>query len=422
MSRNMTLLALAGLAAHSSGASAADMFSFNAYGTVGVVHSSEDQADFRGTVYQPKGAGYSNGWTFNPDTKLAAQVQGKLSDKFSVIVQLVSQYQYDGTYTPQVEWANVKYSITKDIDIRAGRIVLPVFLYSESRNVGYSNPWVRAPQEIYTINSITSNDGADITYRSKLSGVSNTAQVFYGRAKAKLPGDSDVSAKPNWGLNDTVTFDDVTLRVGYVSQNTELKTASLDPLFSGLTALGNGLNGFGFATAGAQALALVNTYSLKDVLIRNYTAGVSYDPGKWFVTAEGAISNLEGFFSNSKSWYVTGGYRITKFTPYLTLASTKADIVHEPGISTAGLPTGGFAEGAAGLNAGINAVQDQFAASQTTTSLGLRWDFISNAALKIQYDHISLGTNSGGRLYNQQPGFQPGGSANLISAAVDFVF
>jgi hypothetical protein len=420
MYRNLTALTLATLAMHSSGALASDMFSFNAYGTVGVVHSSEDKADFRGTVFQPNGAGYTESTSFNPDTKLAGQVQAKFNDQWSAIIQLVSQHQYDGTYTPQVEWANVKYSITKSLDIRAGRIVLPVFLYSESRNVGYSNPWLRAPQEIYTINSITSNDGADVTYRFKVAGVANTAQVFYGRAKAKVPGDAEISAKPNWGFNDTATFDDVTLRLGYVSQNTKIDTDSLDPIFNGLTTLGNGLNAFGFSAAGAQALALVDKYSLKDLLIRNYTAGASYDPGKWFVTAEGAISKLDGFLSDSKSWYVTAGYRIAKFTPYAGFAETRPDVDYEPGISTAGL--GPFAAGAAALNAGINTTLAQFATSQSTTSLGLRWDFISNAALKVQYDRINLGANSAGRFTNTQPGFQPGSSSNLISAAVDFVF
>ena len=421
MSRKLTLLALAGMAAHSSGASAADIFSFNAYGTIGVVHSSEDQADFVGTVFQPNGAGYTRSWDFGPDSKLAGQVQAKFDDKFSAILQVVSQHQYDSTYTPQVEWANIKYAITSDLDIRAGRIVLPVFLYSESRNVGYSNPWLRAPLEIYTLNSITSNDGGDVTYRFKLGRTSNTAQAFYGRSKAKLPGGAKITAKPNWGFNDTLTVNDLTLRVGYVSQTTDLETNSLDPIFSGLTALGNSLNTFGFQPAGAQALALVQKYSLDGISIKDYTAGISYDPGKWFVIAEGALTKGEGFLSDSKSWYVTGGYRVEKFTPYLTYASTKPDIDTESGISTTGLP-GGLAAGATQLNAGINSTLTAFAASQTTASLGVRWDFIASAALKVQYDRIDLGANSGGRFTNQQPGFQTGGSADLISVAVDFVF
>jgi hypothetical protein len=55
-------------------------------------------------------------------------------------------------------------------------------------------------------------------------------------------------------------------------------------------------------------------------------------------------------------------------------------------------------------------------------TLGVRWDFAKNTALKLQYDHIDLGDNSAGRLANVQPGFTRGSNVNLFSAALDFVF
>jgi hypothetical protein len=421
MYRKMTALTLAGLAMHSSGALASDMFTFNAYGTVGVVHSDNDKGDFVSTVRQPNGAGHTESTSFNPDTKLAAQVQAKFFDQLSAIVQVVSQHQYDGTYTPEVEWANVKYSPIKDLDIRAGRIVLPVFLYSESRNVGYSNPWLRAPLEIYSINTITSNDGADLTYRHKFGRAKNTAQVFFGRAKVKIPGDAAMSAKPNWGLNDTFTIGDVTLRVGYVAQKVDLEGNSFDPIYNGLRNLGAGLSLMGNAAASAQAYSLIDKYSIKNIALKDYTAGINYDPGKWFVMAEGAITTGESIISDAKSWYVTGGYRLNKFTPYATYAYTKADVESEPGVSTAGL-SGALLAGATQLNGAINTTITSAAAIQNTSSLGVRWDFHDHAALKLQYDHIDLGTNSRGRFASLQPGFELGGSTNLFSAAVDFVF
>jgi hypothetical protein len=54
----ITIAALAA-ALYASGAQAVDlgagMFAFNGFGTLGVVHSSEDQADFTSSFSQPNG-------------------------------------------------------------------------------------------------------------------------------------------------------------------------------------------------------------------------------------------------------------------------------------------------------------------------------------------------------------------------------
>ena len=117
--------------------------------------------------------------------------------------------------------------------------------------------------------------------------------------------------------------------------------------------------------------------------------------------------------ADSKSWYVTGGYRFGSLTPYATYANTKSQMARESGIPLAA---------AAPLNAGLNQlVSNQFNGAQNSVSAGLRWDFMKNVALKGQYDHINLGAGSSGRL-SARPGFTPGGHVNLFSAALDFVF
>jgi hypothetical protein len=73
------------------------------------------------------------------------------------------------------------------------------------------------------------------------------------------------------------------------------------------------------------------------------------------------------------------------------------------------------------LNAGLNAVLATIAI-QRTISVGTRWDFMKNAAFKVQYDHTRIGAGSPGTLINIQPGFAPGGTVNLFSATIDFVF
>ncbi len=58
--------------------------------------------------------------------------------------------------------------------------MLPTLIDSESRRVGYANPWVRPPPEIYTLLPITHNDGVDISYRVNAQDLTNTVQGVFG--------------------------------------------------------------------------------------------------------------------------------------------------------------------------------------------------------------------------------------------------
>jgi hypothetical protein len=53
---------------------AASMFSFSGFGTFGVVHSSEDQANFSANIFQANGAGYTREWSPDVDSRIGAQV------------------------------------------------------------------------------------------------------------------------------------------------------------------------------------------------------------------------------------------------------------------------------------------------------------------------------------------------------------
>ncbi|WP_457836158.1 hypothetical protein, partial [Staphylococcus aureus] len=80
--------------------------------TLGFAHSSDDKSDFVGDIFQPNGAGKTSRWSLNPDTRLGGQIDAIFNDQWSAVLQLVSKHQYDGTFRPMVEWANVKWRIT----------------------------------------------------------------------------------------------------------------------------------------------------------------------------------------------------------------------------------------------------------------------------------------------------------------------
>src|ERR1700692_321141 len=84
----------------------ASMFSLSGFGTLGVVHSSEDKADFTSTIFKPNGAGYSHDWSAAVDSLIAAQVTAHFTPQLTAVLQLDAEQNYDNSYRPHVEWAN----------------------------------------------------------------------------------------------------------------------------------------------------------------------------------------------------------------------------------------------------------------------------------------------------------------------------
>jgi hypothetical protein len=382
-------------------------FSFNGFGTAGLVHSSEDKADFTATDFEPNGAGYSRSWSASVDSLIGAQVSAALGPQLSAVLQVVAQQNYNDTYWPHVEWANIKYLFTPDFGVRVGRVVMPTFLDSDSRDVGYGHPWVRPPTEVYTANPITSVDGIDASYRLHVGGVTDTLQVTYGRNLAfKFAGGSDFDAKYAWGVVDDVECGAALVRVEYLTSNITLNDASA--LFDA------------FRQFGPQSSAIADNYEIVDKSTSILTLAASYDPGHWFAMGEWATSHSESFLGASTGWYVSGGYRVGPLTPYLTYAQITQRSNSSPGLSLAGLPaylTPAAAALNAGLNEALNSRPDQY-----TLSFGVRWDFMKNFDLKMQIDRIDLGEGSAGTLVNPQPAFRPGSTVFLFSSVVDFVF
>lgn len=351
---------IAGASTEDSGTS---MFSFSGFGTLSAVHSSDDQADFVGSpIVQPKGAGFTDRWSATPDSKVGGQAIVNFSEKLSAVVQIVSQYQYNGTFTPDLEWGNLKYQFTPDLDIRVGRTAIPTYMVSDSLNVGYTLPFVRIPPEIYSQLPITHSDGIDGSYRFHVGEVTNTVQVFAGKYDANMPDDGRYKIRDMKGIADTVEYGATTVHFSYQALHWDWRS----PAF--------------LVNDDRQSIASI---------------GVNYDPGRWFVSGE-LIRAPDQQFGRFYGGYVIGGYRIRKFTPYIGYSSIS---MSESG--TTGDPP---------------------YVDQSTTTAGVRWDVKKNADLKLQLDHTEK--HGGFQLYfnNQQPDFRDFGTVNLISIALDFVF
>ena len=413
MSRPLKAWAITALLAFPLYAAGADtpnsdssMFVFSGFGTVGEVHSSEHSADFVDSVLQPNGAGYSRNWSPTVDSLIGGQISVHVTPELSAVVQAIAQQNYDGTYTPHVEWANISYQITQDLSVRIGRFELPNFLYSDTRNVRFTLPWVRPPVEVYGLIPATASDGVGGSYRLALWNLTNTTQGSLVQANVRQPHDlGTLRARDSYNIANTTEYNSLTFRASY--QHVRLTLSSLDGFFDS------------FRMFGPQGIAIADKYNADNKPATTVVLGVSYDPGRLFLNGEWEHVRFDSFFGESTAWYTSGGYRFGNITPYAIYARSRAQSNSDPGLTLANLPpaTAGIA---AGLNSGLSALLRTIS-TQRTLSIGVRWNVASNVDLKVQLDHTRINADSDGNLINLQPGFLPGRTVNLFNATLDFV-
>jgi opacity protein-like surface antigen len=409
------LLALGPSAAVAAAAEDADasasIFSLAGFGTLGVVHSSESQADFANT-FQANGAGHTRNWSPTVDSLIGGQLTANFTPRLSAVLQVIVQQGYDNSYRPRVEWANLRYEVTPDFSVRVGRTALPVFMENDSRRLGYANPWVRPPAEFYRLVPVSSSDGIDASYRMSMGAAINTLQISAGRADTHFPGSNGVPNSITRGrrlLTVVDTIEQGFLILHFTYLHARLTVDSLKPLFDA------------YRQFGPQGVAIADRYEVHDRAASFLGVGANYSPGHWFVMSEWGHFESKALSLTANAWYVSAGYRMGAITPYATFSNVKpVGDTSDPGLDPGSLPPA-LAPQVGALNAGLNAALAS-AAIQRTISLGARWDFRRNMDAKLQFDHSRIGGGSAGLLTNPQPGFQRGGTVNLISATVDFVF
>ena len=384
----------------------ASKFSFGGFGTLGLIHSGERQADFVEDFTRADGPGGSSAVNAGADTRIAGQATFLATSKLKFVLQVMVEQDVEGEYMPHAEWANVSYALTPDFSIRGGRIVMPAFLVAASRKVSFANPWVRPPVELYGMLPVYSLDGVDATWRTRLGEWTGSLNVAAGRTQSEFPIGS-VDTDGLWHVNTTFVRGAITGRLALTGAT--LRMDWMDELFNG------------FRAFGPQGQAIADQFEIDGSAFRFATAAVEYDRGNWFTLAELGWLETNSAFGDKLAGYVTAGVRQGPVTPYATYS--RATLLTEnsvDGLTVTSLPPE-YAQAAAALNAGLNDLLLGVPVQQTL-ALGGRWDVATGIALKAQVDFIDRLGGSPGTFINPQPGFEPGGSARLISIATVFVF
>ena len=366
---------------------ASDIFSVSGYGTLGVVRSSEANADFVPTLGAPTGAGRTDRTSASPDTRVGLQVDARFSDKFSGTAQFVSELDEHNSYEPELVAANLKYQFTPAFSATLGRFVAPFYMLSDFQRVGYAYTWVRPPAEVY--NTAFNLDGASATYRFNVGTVALSAQLFYGHTETET-----VTVNGMGGINVQADFGASTVRAAHIRGSADVPNPQLSAL----------LDLYRPAYA-----ALADQYEIKGDDVQFSALGYSYDPGTWFVKSEiTRVTGERNVLGKTTRMFVGGGVRVDKFTPYANFAKVEMDSALTLGAAD---PIGVINGALAGTNV-----------ARKSYTLGTRWDFHPNMDLKFEFTHTKNDEGSSGDLRNAGPAFVPGRSFNLVSVSYDFVF
>ena len=279
--------------------------------------------------------GLDDHWSFSPDSIVGLQWDYTVADKASATVQLVSKG--SNSFETEAEWAYIKYQFSDALSARAGRLRFPLYAKSETFEVGFSYPWVRPPVEVY-VADVTSFEGVALNYRDTAGNWLLEYQFVYGSVNdllTKVRGDAGINIVAN-----------------------------------------NGPINLSFIYIRSDKIIITSFESLIDPSALEYiVASVGYDDGVWDILFEAAnaIPSRDSAIAGLYSGYLSIGYRINRFTPYLLQGGEDSEADEEERASK--IPA-------------IALSPVDYRTHSKNTALGLRYDINARVALKFEASYF----------------------------------
>lgn len=365
----------------------------NTYGTVGIARSGIEHPGYRSNYsYQ---FDVDKDWTGRLDNRLGVQISAHLDPTVSVITQALVRRNGGDEVDTDVTWGYLRWKPDTRWEVRLGRVRQPLFMTSEEFDVGYSQPWVRPPAELYTlVGEITTIDGIDIRHRLPLGNYTLNLEGFAGVNSIDRPLYS-VKTHLLSGLAAVLTDGALTLRGAIVQSSIDYKSPRAQPLYNLIA---------------AQSAAVASDYATGDISGIYYgNLGVRYESRGWLTMAEyGQVRSPKLTIGEYQAGYVTIGRSFDEWMPYVTLSRIRRlSQSHEDRL------TGAAASAANAYLAGTNK-------DQSALSLGVRWDAAPGVAFKAQVDRVRPDAGAYGLQARPLPAGQS--AFNVVSFVMDWAF
>ncbi len=428
-------------------ANAADV-SVSGFGTLGYAQSNQSYKFERfindsGTVKRDSVAG------LQMDAKLTDQIGATIQAKFAPSSK--NDASWDGT----LSWAFLSWRPSNDLLFRVGKQRVPVYLYSESMDVGVTHDFAHLPTEMYSTSPTTDYIGASFskTWRPSqseltLDGYAGSIESnwrFYQRDNATFEG-TGMQPGANFlpftmrGKGAVVTWlkDDNRYRVGLHSVKVTADPGHFFPASQTLVPA-SGFPDAQIAALGQAGLLTGSAYTVLpqarvdaiDTLTLTLGTEISL-PKDFRVVGEYGRRKVSGADIGVDT---NGGYfallkTIGAWTPYVSYAvlKTRSDVlktyqaVNTNAGLTAQIPMPALIGAAATVNGSQRAVADSMTVfDQNTIALGTSYRLTPTQKLKFEWARTRVGVSSnfvdapsGGDVSQQ--------NINVISFSYNFVF
>lgn len=325
--------------------------------------------------------------TDSRESNLGIQFSTDISNKMDMTVVMSARGGPAGKYNFETEWAYANYKFNDDVSLRIGKVKGPFYMVSDYKDVGYAYPWASVPDEVYSTNPIRSVNGLDLVYQKTINDVSYLGELYYGAG------------------NNTSYL--LPTALSALNGNTTLCPAAFAPCFTATTQVPfktHGMLGFnasvafeGISFRAGYFTTKVDAFGQKDLEGEFGGLGMTIDKNNFVVYAEYIVRDtgpeLEAAFPDVNAGYLTLGYRMGDFLPYVTAAT---------------------------IGEGKDA--SQFAPKQTSTTIGFRYEMDDAASLKIEAKNIKP-DNYGG--FASADGLFDGlvtENATIVTVAVEVLF
>jgi len=389
---------------------------FSGFGTLGMIYTHDKELRYiRPSTNHP---GHENP-DLGPDAVLGVQANVALGSNASLVLQAISRESTLGSYKPRASLAFLSYAFTPNVTVRAGRLRTPFFMLSESIDINYANPWIRPPSEIYSMFPFSELDGIDLLLTfGGIGGFDIELHPYYGTSNLPIYQDGKGHLKNVRGLNITATRGHLTLFAGHGQTNFSLKWRGRDfQMLSQYLQPPLVLNGDD----------ILQDLSGSDGKGRFSVAGIQWDDGKWQFIGEYNRLRANRYTHHAHAWELTAGRRFGEFMPYITIASHTEDQPITTKRAALAMPIPGVGEQ-------LDEALDTFLAarnlSQSSATLGLRWDFYKSTAFKLEFTRAHIHNRSWGSFFPKDPDAPPATlnkrmwkrSVNTLGVSVDVTF
>lgn len=377
-------------------------FSFNGFATLGAVRGGSEALGYRQDIAED--GVFEGDWSLKTDSLLALQFCVRITDDFDAAMQLVYEDRAINGVEESLKWAYLRYRLSPNVTVRAGRIGLDLFMLSEYRHLGFSYLWARPPIEFYGAIPFEHIDGVDVGYTTSLGVGMLSTKFFAGTSSSAVDAVDSGDKLRDKAIGATVNWETMHWQLRFSATTAEFnddlqQTFRTDDLIKTLTLPTT-------QSFWPDAGYIADQISLEDVTANYYAVGISYDHAAWVIQSEINYFDAEDeLFKSYTGQYLSVGYRIASTTLYGLVGrgkqlKSREKVTAIPTIPPI-IPGSAQIEQALGqLRAGVQALYDLNYTDQHSLSIGFRWDVRYDVAMKFQWDRTWV-DDAGGLLWLQ---------------------